>query len=351
AALPAWSRTHDVPLFRDTAIWIAAVTVGGVLVWVAEKRGVLRQRAALVTAACAALAFAVMAAASTVWRLHGASGVSTVPAQLDLLRRIARGGDHVVVDISTRRLVASSNVPGRLRLELSRALPTGRGGARDGTMFTVPAVPAGAYRITATSNSGKGWVIIGIGADQFALRTDALSSPAQPQEVAFPVDVRGIIVRGDEDARQTVSGLLIEPLALVPPSARLTNQFARRAVRYGDSTAYFLDDRSFPEPEAFWVGGSRTSAIVIQPDAPSSFVSLGLRNAPVQNRVVLRSEGLSQELKLAPGEERQIEVPVAARAGAALIRVNAVSGFRPSEVDMNSRDHRFLGVWVKILQP
>ena len=350
-ALPAWSRTRDLPLFRDTAIWVAAVAVAFALVRQAERRGLLRQRAALMTALCAALALASMGAVSTVWRVHGASGVSTVPAQLDLLRRIARGGDHLVLDMGTRRLVAPANVPGRLRLELSRPLTVGRGGGSTvGTMFTIPAMPAGAYRLTAVSDRGGGRVMIGIGADQFSLRTDPLTSPPQPQELAFPVDVRGIIVRGDEEARQALSGLLIEPLALVQPSARLTNEYARRAVRYGGATVYFLDDRSFPEPEAFWIGGSRASDVVIQPDTPSSAVSLTLRNAPVQNRIVLQSAGWSQELRMAPGEERQMEVPVAADAGAALIRVSAVTGFRPSEVDANSRDHRFLGVWMKILE-
>ena len=91
--------------------------------------------------------------------------------------------------------------------------------------------------------------MIGIGQDQFALRSEALTWPAPPIEIEFPVDVRALIVRGDEDARRAVRRVVVEPLSIVPARARLTDLVARRAVRYGASSVFFLDDRSFPEPE------------------------------------------------------------------------------------------------------
>ncbi len=153
--------------------------------------------------------------------------------------------------------------------------------------------------------------MFGIGQDQFALRSVAVTWPTPPIEIAFPVDVRALIVRGDEDVRRAIRRVIVEPLDIVPARARLTSLVARRAVRYDDASVFFLDDRSFAEPEGFWVGGSRQSAFVVQPDAPRPSVDLHLRNAPIENRLTIASGQWQEVLTLAPGEERRVQVPLA----------------------------------------
>jgi hypothetical protein len=190
--------------------------------------------------------------------------------------------------------------------------------------------------------------MVGIGRDQFSLNNGALD--ADPLILDFPVDVRAIVIRGDEQARRTIRGMTIEPLSIVPPAQRLTSDYARRAVRYGTSTVFFLDDRSFPEPEAFWTGGKRRSTIVLQPHDPSAHTTLLVRNAPVDNRVTMESGSWRGDLQLAPGEERRITVPIEQPRNAALLTLTTAGGFRPSAVDPKSRDDRFLGVWIKILE-
>ena len=88
--------------------------------------------------------------------------------------------------------------------------------------------------------------MLGIGRDQFALKTEPLSASNGSMFLNFPVDVRAIMVRVDEDARRNIRGLLLEPIRLVRPEDRLTSEFARRAVHYPGAIVYFLDDRSFP---------------------------------------------------------------------------------------------------------
>jgi hypothetical protein len=105
-----------------------------------------------------------------------------------------------------------------------------------------------------------------------------------------------------------------------------------------------------PEPQFFWIGGARRASAVLQPDAPQPAVTLLLRNAPVDNRVVIQSGSWREEMRLGPGEERRVEVPIDVQRGAALFTVSSSSGFRPSAVDPNSHDERFLGVWIKVLQ-
>ena len=96
---------------------------------------------------------------------------------------------------------------------------------------------------------------------------------------------------------------------------------------------FFLDDRSFAEPEGFWVGGSRQSAFVVQPDRPQSSVELHLRNAPIENRVTLASGQWQEVLTLAPGEERRVQVPIAPGQPAGLVTATTSNGFPPVGID------------------
>jgi hypothetical protein len=215
-------------------------------------------------------------------------------------------------------------------------------------MFAVPAVPAGEYRIAALATDPRGWVMVGVGRDQFALRTEPLAVVTEGIDLRFAANLRELVVRGDEEARQIVRALRIEPLSLTPRRLRATDAFARRAVRYAGTTVYFLDDGSFAEPEAFWVRGGRDSSVIVQPEDPADGVGLQIRNAPVKNRLLLETRTWRETLTLAPGEERRVRVPLDTSRDATLIHLASSSGFRPSAIDPNSRDDRYLGVWIKI---
>ena len=76
--------------------------------------------------------------------------------------------------------------------------------------------------------------------------------------------------------------------------------------------------------------------------APTLFV----RNAPASNTLTLEAGAWRAHLQLAAGEEREIKLPLTGPA--MLIRLSASSGFVPAEVDPNSRDTRFLGVWLQV---
>jgi hypothetical protein len=199
------------------------------------------------------------------------------------------------------------------------------------------------------ASGSAGWVMIGIGRDQFAIHTEPLDAAGVGIVVRFPVDVRALIVRGDEDARRSVRGLEVQPLRLVLPEHRLTDAYARRAVRYAGTTTFFMDDDSFPEPEAFWLGGARSSAIVIQPDTSHQAQTLLVRNGAAGNALRIETNGWHEEMRLEAGEERRVRLPLDRLRGATLVRFTTSAGFTPSEVDPKSRDNRFLGVWVRLV--
>jgi len=123
---------------------------------------------------------------------------------------------------------------------------------------------------------------------------------------------------------------------------------ARRGVRYGAVSAFFMDDRSFPEPGGFWIGEARSSTVVVQPALRRTVVTVLVRNAPIDNDVTLSSGGWREHLRLAPGEERSVDVPIDALKGAAAVTFDVAAGVRPSASDLTNRDTRFLGVWVRV---
>ena len=112
---------------------------------------------------------------------------------------------------------------------------------------------------------------------------------------------------------------------------------------------YFLDDRSFPEPEAFWVGGAR-ELHDRHPAGRAAGAATLLRaeRAGRQSRQV-RVGRWRDEMSLGAGEERRVQVPIDPQRGAALLTITTSAGFRPSAVDPKSRDDRFLGVWIKVV--
>jgi hypothetical protein len=348
--MPVWFRGQDASFARDVAIWVAAL----VLAWWGARALATRPRFAhrdelgrLLTVVLALQLAAGMAAVAMVWRLHRVNPREvTAPAQLDLLRALAPDGRSLTLQIDPPRALAADRLVAMVSLEPAMRPSAGRGRS-DPTLAVLPTLPAGRYRVQIEGGGRGGWLMIGIGQDQFALRSEALAWPAPPIEIDFPVDVRALIVRGDEDARRSVRRVVVSPLQLAPAAERLTDLVARRAVKFDSAAVFFLDDRSFPEPEAFWVGGSRQSAFVVQPERAHSSVTLQLRNAPVDNAITLESGRWREELRLTPGEERLVHVPLAPGQRAALVTVTTSAGFRPSETTPGSRDDRFLGVWVR----
>jgi hypothetical protein len=345
-ALPAFWRGREGELYRDAAIWCVGLAAAWGVLRSLQHLPWARARAAFGTVTVTLFALAATIVVPIVWRAAGAAGATETPGQLDLLRRLGAEPRVVTFDPLSYRRIAPSEVPRRLLVRPPRATEPGGAGRDDRPLYIVPNVPAGRYRLSFQGEGG-GWMMIGIGRDQFALRTEQLPVSPAPFEIDFPVNVRALIVRGDEAIRRNVRGLLVEPLEIVRPDERLTAATSRRAVRYGGAAVFFLDDFAYAEPEGFWVAGRSETSVVVQPETRTGPALVRLRNAPVANRVAIASGRWAETLDLEPGEEREVRVPVASARGAALVRISSADGFRPSEVEPGSRDTRFLGVWVR----
>lgn len=347
--LPVWYRGQEGAFARDVAVWAAILALAFVAARALSASPRLQDRTRFATAIAAIGAVALMLAVSVTWSLRGADTLAAAPAQLAAVRRLADDPRLLGVQVSPPAAIDRATLLPMIRID---ALSRGGGGrGRDEQpMVSLPSLPAGRYRLTARTRGPGGWLLLGLGQDQFAIRSEALAYPAAPMEIDLPVAIRALAVRGDEDARRALRSITVEPLTLVPPGARVTDRVARRAVAYDPAVVFFVDDGCFAEPESFWVGGARACAFVIQPRRQSTSASLLLRNAPVSNDVVVESGQWRERLTLSPDEERRIDVPIAPGRGAALVTVTAASGFRPSEVLADSRDERLLGVWLKVVE-
>jgi hypothetical protein len=111
---------------------------------------------------------------------------------------------------------------------------------------------------------------------------------------------------------------------------------------------YFLDEGTYPETDAFWIRGARRAQVVIDREQQSPTSSLFIRNGPVENTLTIEAGRWRNQLTLAPSEERVVAVPSSPSGSSTLLRFATTSGFRPSQVVSSSRDHRFLGVWVRL---
>jgi hypothetical protein len=332
--------------FRATLPWIlclgAAAFVGA---WWIDRRRLAGERA--IAALTASFASAVMLAGTIVWHLQ-ATPYNAVAAQLDALRMLA-DSRTATFDLTGHRRVAKT-AAWSMSVEVPVSIRAGRGGPRplNRPLAVFPGVPAGSYVLQVKRRGGPqnndGWVMAGVGNDQFAIATQPIAAYDGGVHIDLPVDVRAINIRTDEGARDQLESIALRPIAMA--TARLSPDVARRAVRYDSSVVYFLDDRAFPEPSGFWVGGARDTTVAIRADRPAPVAVLLIRNGAAENHVLFESRAWRGDVALKPGEERRMEVPLDG-SGATVLRIRSEAGFRPSDVDGRSKDTRLLGVFVR----
>lgn len=335
-ALPAFFRAdaalgrESLPLpsfYMVSALWAGviagAIVLAMMLARVLKRAAPGHARTAAAAATVVLLALALPAATVLSLRLQGADGSASSRAQVALLSRLAEG-DATLIDLAARARLTREAAASRVRIALPPADARGERG--------IGSLPAGAFRLHATPAGAPGEVIIGRG-QPVATVGDA------PLDLVLPVAVNALTVRGAGGR-----AIVLQPLS---PPARRTQQKAHGARRYGDITVYFLDDRAYAEPGAFWVGGARYANVVLQADPGVTHGELEIVNAPVANRVSVVGAAQPLTRDLMPGET--VVVPLVFDAtGAARLQIESSAGFIPAVADPANQDRRFLGVYVKV---
>jgi hypothetical protein len=343
-ALPAFvPRPAGTPLgarmaaardgFAATVPWVLCFAAAAyVTLWCGRKRGARLYQ--VVAASVAAFAIATMIAASAVWWMHSGHRVEALDAQLGVLRQLS-GRRVLALDLLNARRVSGVEAL-KMRLDVRMEDESGTPPA----LASIPLLPAGSYQIS-TRGTLRGPAAIFAGADEepFPIMTAGPADLARGVTLDLPVTVNAVTVRAASFAG--VSAIEIRPIAprLIPGSTDSAS-VAHHAAAYGQRRVYFLDDRTAPEEDGFWIWGAREGDVVFDAD------EVVLRNGPVQNDVTIRTGDREQHLTLRPGETRPVTIPSAYVPHPQLTRIRTSAGFRPSDVDSRSRDRRFLGVYV-----
>jgi hypothetical protein len=327
-----------------TLPWL--VCVGGALaftVWFVDRRTRSTEAAvAVCTIACSA---AAMIAATIVWLTRDSSPIAIVPAEMQALRASA-APRAMTIDLTGRPRFGRVDVYAMsIDVPIRRA---GRGGFRvpNRPLAAFPQPPAGLYAMSVKRHgAADGWIMAGVGNDQYSIVTKPMTDADAGVRIELPVDVSTLSVRAEEAGRDQLDAVVLRPLSI---GLRTSSPgVARRAVRYGETNAFFMDDSAYPEPGGFWVGGGRTATVAIAPARPEPVLSLWLRNGPIANAVAVDCGSWRVDLSLAAGEERRVDVPMRDRQISARLRIRSAETFRPSAIDPNSRDTRLLGVFVR----
>jgi len=344
-AVPSLFRHGPGVALAEAGAWAVALLGAWLAARFAARSGRLRPGASALAAVCA-LGLAVTAAAAAAWRIEGVGGTRFTYGQLRALEAAGtpRGSHAVVLDYR------AAMRPG-LALERLRLGSEPAAGAPADIWLALPFLPAGRYRLWVDlSTAAASEVSLLAGRSDGPLESWAIASDgagALSWEFALPVGLAGVRVRGDAGARGAVREVWIQPIVA---GARPGPAAARRAAsarRYGGVAVYAIAN-AYLEPGGLWTAGGRTTEIVVQAAPGERFAAFTMRNGPGATPVVARTGTFLLEAELAPGEERELAIPVSPD-GSALVTFRTGRGFRPAEVDSSSADMRLLGVRLEPL--
>jgi hypothetical protein len=213
----------------------------------------------------------------------------------------------------------------------------------------IPLFPAGSYLIsTRGALHTAAEIFAGADDERFPIATATPADLARGLTLDLPVMVRALAVRAASLAG--VSAIEVRPVAprwsgrSGQPASIFTSAVAHHVATYGQTRVFFLDNRTAPEADGFWIWGEREGDLLFDSSAPE--LHLIVRNGAVQNDVTIRSSGGEQHLTLQPGEERSITVAAPHPGSPELVHVGTSAGFRPADADPRSQDRRYLGVYV-----
>ena len=316
-------------LFRDTPgqAWLKAVIWGECFAgaWLAQTALERRSHANAGSADRWYLSWrsiwlfgtATMLALTLAWQADGVSPMTPATGELGLLRSASRLRP-LAFDYGEMRAYSSPARLSQIRIKTDRQ----RRSVPAESLLSVRDVPAGTYQIFAEG--------------------------AAPSSIRLPVTVSSLTIEGADPSVGAIPSAELKPArgGAYTFGRPVLRGVARRIVSYGSTRAFFMDDFAYAEAAGFWVAGKRRAQIVLSSDSPSERRRLYLRNIPFANHLRISIGGERRDISLNPREETEIELPSTPLD--IVLRVETDAGIRPSQMEPQNIDFRFLGCWVEI---
>jgi hypothetical protein len=341
--LPSFFRQAAGGAVLRAAVWIGFAAAAAACLRLIDTR--VRSLTAFAVVTPAVFAMAVMGALTVVWRLEAVAATNPQASQLHLLGAYDTRIRPIGITLSPALIESAST----LLRTITITSPESLGAPRPGTLLLVPAVvPGGEYELRkggGAPSAGTARLVIGRLAREnrtWSLASDFHDGGAR---LDLPVTVGSLIIAGEPDSRPGT--LTLHPTHVFEGRSRITRDIARRVERLGGAIVFFFDLNTYPESAGFWVRGGRAAQVAVPRPQDGTPLNMLIRNAASANTVTFDIDDVSRSFSLLPGEERTVPIPFGDGRPGALIKIQTLSGFRPSEVEPGSADTRFLGAWIE----
>ena len=162
------------------------------------------------------------------------------------------------------------------------------------------------------------------------------------------VDASFVGLRGPVEFERDIESISITPIAVVDAGARPLVPVVLAAANYPAASMYFHDEQLYPEAAGFWTIGGRSSHVTVAaPPGQTLPVVVRIHPGAKPNHVTVSTFGFRRWYDLVPGQAVEVELPQFA-GGVVPLTIAAETGFYPRDIDPQSTDRRFLGVWVEV---
>jgi hypothetical protein len=218
-------------------------------------------------------------------------------------------------------------------------------------------LPAGTYQIAVRFNqrAPEQAVPLALQVGRVGPPLQSWTVQAQPGQVWtttlwLPVSASFVGLRGPTEMESAIDAITITPTAVVDAGARPIVPAVIAAAHYGDVNVFFHDERMYPEPTGFWMPGNRTAQLTVAvPPGHTAPVVLRIHSGGKANVATFTTFDWQREYSLVPGQAAEVELPMV-NGSVIPLTVSVDTGFYPRDVDPQSTDQRFLGIWVEVMK-
>ena len=282
------------------------------------------------------------------WRLQGAQALTPTSAELAWLRDYNPRLRPLGLRMTPRARMAPAAILSTLSLTTCARWPLGD----DAPLLFLRRVPPGVYRLdVAAASRLSGTLSLLVGQSPRVVDRVPLAVPEALDGylLRLPAGATALTVVGDEDARRSVASLALRPVTVIGARGRGAPT-ASGASRSGDVTLFCFDETVFLDGPGASIEGATRARLVLVAGHPSRPVRL-LARAPVANTLTLSSGRWTCVLRLRPGRDEVIEVPLNPATGDIALEATTERGFRFADLDGRSTDRRYLGAWLQPVGP